>query len=194
MPVWLLEDTRSRESLEQFIRHTAAGAETVTWLLTRAIEWALYAKSKNVQEKRHRIEKLFDDEKKKPFWKTDRQLKSARENVGERFYRETEPEFYAMLHEARQMIEKHPDGDDPTLDAREAWARAMADAALRIFDEEVPMHALEARNLHRQAMGRALLKQALKGHSRGGQRLFERDLSIASPETARVRKGRKEAA
>ena len=168
MPLWHLENTASRERLEQFIGRAVAGADTATRLLTMAVKSALY----------------------------DLPKKASGDYgfIAERFYRETEPAFYASLREAVRAIEEDPDGDDPALQARERWAPIMADAALRLFDEYAPMDGLEDRNMERHVKARFFLVLALGGRGKQGRLLFERDLGIAPPETARARKGRKEAA
>ena len=145
-----------------------AGAGTVTRLLTTAVKSALY----------------------------DLPKKASGDYgfIAERFYRETEPAFYAALREAVRSIEEDPEGDDPALRARESWAPIMAGAALRLFDEYAPADGLEDRNMERHVKARFFLTLALGGRGKQGCSLFERDLDIASPETARARKGRKEAA
>ena len=168
MPFWLLEDAASRESLEQFIGRAVVGAGTVTRLLTKAIKSALYDRPKNAG--------------------------GDYGFIAERFYRETERAFYGALRQAVCLVEEDPDGDDPALQAREGWAPAMADTALRLFDECAPTDGLEDRNMHRHVKARFFLTLALGGRGKDGRSLFERDLDIAAPETARVRKGRKEAA
>ena len=168
MPFWLLEDSASRERLEQFIGHAVAGAGTVTRMLTTAVKSALY----------------------------DLPKKASGDYgfIAERFYRETEPAFYAALREAVRAIEEDLDGDDPTLRTRESWAPIMAGAALRLFDEYAPAEGLEDRNMERHVKARFFLELALHGRGKQGRPLFERDLGIAPPETARARKSRKEAA
>ena len=168
MPFWLLEDAASREWLERFIGRAVAGAGTVTRLLTTAVKSALY----------------------------DHPKKASGDYgfIAKRFYRETEPAFYAALREAVRSIEEDPEGDDPALRARESWAPIMAGAALRLFDEYAPADGLEDRNMERHVKARFFLTLALGGRGKQGCSLFERDLDIASPETARARKGRKEAA
>ena len=168
MPFWLLEDAASREWLERFIGRAVAGAGTVTRLLTTAVKSALY----------------------------DLPKKASGDYgfIAERFYRETELAFYAALREAVRSIEEDPEGDDPALRARESWAPIMAGAALRLFDEYAPADGLEDRNMERHVKARFFLELALGGRGKQGRSLFNRDLGIASPETARARKGRKEAA
>ena len=168
MPLWHLENTALREQLERFIGRAVAGAGAATRLLTMAVKSALY----------------------------DLPKKASGEYgfIAERFYRETEPAFYAALREAVRSIEEDPDGDDPTLRTREGWAPVMADVALRLFDEYAPADGLEDRNMERHVRARFFLALALGGRGKQGRSLFDQDLGIASPETARARKGRKEAA
>ena len=168
MPLWHLENTVLREQLERFIGRAVVGASAATRLLTMAVKSALY----------------------------DLPKKASGEYgfIAERFYRETEPAFYAALREAVRSIEEDPDGDDPTLRTREGWAPVMADVALRLFDEYAPADGLEDRNMERHVRARFFLALALGGRGKQGRSLFDQDLGIASPETARVRKGRKEAA
>ena len=176
MPLWLMEDTGSREWLEKFIGHVVAGAGTVTRLLTKEVKTALYGQP--------------------PKKKTNRSYELPKKTKGdygfieERFYRETEPAFYAELRKAVCAIEEDPDGDDPTLQTRESWAPIMAGAAMRLFDEYAPMDGLEGRNMERHVEARFCLERALRGHGKQGCSLFDRDLGIASPETARARKSR----
>ena len=180
MPFWLMEDTASREELEKFIRHAVAGADTVNRLLTKEIKTALYG-----QPPKKKTNRSYEPPKK---------MSGDFGFIAERFYRETEPAFYAALREVGRAIEEDPDGVAPTLRTREDWAPIMADAAMRLFDEYAPMDGLEGRNMERHVEAHFFLTLALGGRGKDGYSLFERDLGIASPETARVRKGRKEAA
>jgi len=181
MPLWLMEDTASREWLEKFIGQVVAGADTVTRLLTKEVKTALYGQP-SMKKKTNRSYEL------------PKKTKGDYGFIAERFYRETEPAFYAALREAVRAIKEGPDGDNPTLRTREGWAPIMAGAAMRLFDEYAPMDGLEGRNMERHVEARFCLERALRGHGKQGCSLFERDLDIASPETARARKGRKEAA
>ena len=133
-----------------------------------------------------------------------RAVKSARYNrlsgasgdygfIAERFYRETEAEFYKVLGGVVRSIEENLDADDPTIKARESWAPVMEVAALRLFDEYAFLDGLEDRSMHRHVKARFFLALALRGHGKQGRLLFERDLAIASPETAQTQKS-KEAA
>lgn len=176
MPFWLLEDEGSREWLEKFIGQVVAGADTVIRLLTKEVKTALYGQPSKKKTKMNRSYEL------------PKKTKGEYGFIAERFYRETEPAFYAALRKAMCAIEEDPDGDDPTLRTRESWARMMGGAAMHLFDEYAPMDGLEDRNMNRHVEARFCLERALRGHGKQGCSLFDRDLEIASPETARARK------
>ena len=162
MPFWFLSDSTSREWLEQFIIRVTAGADGVGRLLTGAVKSALY----------------------------DRPSDATGDYgfIAERFYRETEGSFYAVMREAVASIQNDPDGDDPTVSTREKWAPIVAGAALRLFDEYAPADGLEDRDMHRHVKARFFLALALGGRGKPGRALFERDLGIASPEPTRASK------
>ena len=164
MPLWLLDDAVSRDWLNQFIGHAAAGAGTVARLLIGAVKSARY----------------------------DRPAEASGDYgfIAERFYRDTEEAFHVALGDAAQLIEENSDTDDPTIRARENWTPVIKKAALRLFDDYVPTEGLEDRNMHRHVKARWFLALALGGQGKGGRALFERDLGIAAPETARARKGK----
>ena len=164
MPLWHLDDAATRDWLKQFIVHAVAGAGAVARLLTGAVKSALY----------------------------DRPADAGGDYgfIGERFYRETEGEFYAALGEAARLVESNSDADDPTIHARENWAPVMSKAALRLFDEYAPADGLEDRDMHRYVKARFFLVLALGGRGKAGRLLFDRDLGIASPKTAQERKSK----
>ena len=167
MPLWLLRNTAARDWLKLYVDRATAGAGTVTRLLMRAVKSARYNR-----------------------------LSGASGDYGfiaERFYRETEAEFYKVLGGVVRSIEESLDADDPTIKARESWAPVMEVAALRLFDEYALLDGLEDRSMHRHVKARFFLALALRGHGKQGRLLFERDLAIASPETAQTQKS-KEAA
>lgn len=166
MPIWLLDDAEVRDWLAIFIRRATKGADTVTRLLTQAIKSARY----------------------------DRPSDASGDFgfIAERFYRETEGEFYAALNEASDLIEKNSDDDDPAEQACENWAQVMARAALRLFDEYAPTDGLEDRDMHRHVKARFFLSLALVGRGKAGRPLFERDLEITAPKTVQKRKRKEE--
>ena len=167
MPLWFLRDAVSHDWLKHYVERATAGSGTIARLLTGAVKSALH----------------------------DRPSESSGDYgfIAERFYRETETAFYAALGDAARSIEKNPDADDPTIGVRESWATVMEVAALRLFDEYAPLDVLKDRGMHRHVKARFFLALALRGGGKSGRSLFEGDLAIASPETARTPKS-KEAA
>lgn len=161
MPIWIAEK-EAREWIEHFIEHVAKGAGTVGILLTRAIKAAL-------------CERPADARGDYGF-------------VAERFYRETEGEFFRALRDAMESTGRIPDEDDPTLQARESWIREVAGTVFRLFDEYASADGLEHRDMRRHVKARFFLGLALGGRGKEGRLLFERDLEIASPERAHKRK------
>jgi CRISPR system Cascade subunit CasA len=166
MPFWLLSDATAREWLEHFIAGATAGADKVCRLLTDAVKSALCHRSSGP-----RGDYGF---------------------IAERFYRETEGIFYEAMRNAVASIRNNPDVDDPTIQARKNWAPAMAEAALRLFDEYAPADGLEDRDMRRHVKARFSLALALGGRGKSGRALFEGALGLASPESARARKNEKE--
>ena len=171
MPLWLLGDGTSGDLLGPFTNLATTGAAGVARLVTGAIKRVLYDPASGNQPSRQRRAVIA----------------SARNSIEERFFRETERDFYAELEKAVRMIEKNPDADDPTLEVRRAWAPVLAEAALRLFDEYAPAEGLEDRNMQRHVKARFSLTSALSGRGKEGRSLFEGDLGIPSPDTARSR-------
>ena len=160
MPLWFLDDAITRDWLIQFIEYATAGAEMVARLLIRSVKSALH----------------------------DQPAEASGDYgfIAERFYRETEVEFYVSLGEAARSIESISGADDPTTRSRENWAPAMKRAALRLFDEHAPSEGLEDRNMHRHVKARGFLSLALGGRGRDGRLLFERYLGIVANESVQA--------
>ena len=167
MPLWRFND-ETRAWLSEFIRRVTASALTVSRLTIRAVKSGLYERPNDAT--------------------------GDFGFIAERFFRDTEGAFFAALREAVTQIRKARNSDDPAIDARERWAPVMAKAALRLFDEYAPSEALENRDMRRHVKARFHLALALGGRGKAGKSLFDGDLGIPSPETARVRKGKQEAA
>ncbi len=167
VPLWHFDDD-VEEWLCKFIQRATAGADTVTRLMTGAVKSALYDRPKDAD--------------------------GDYGFLAERFYRDTEAEFYAALGQSVSMIQADPDNDDPTMEVRRGWAPVMEKAALRLFDEYAPSDGLENRDMHRYVRARFYLALALRGRGKNGKALFERDLGIPSPESSRPRARKKEAA
>lgn len=166
MPLWHFDDD-VKEWLCKFIQRATAGADTVTRLVTGAVKSALYDRPKDAD--------------------------GDYGFVAERFYRDTEAEFYAALGQSMAMIQADPDSDDPTMEVCQRWAPVMETAALRLFDEYAPSDGLENRDMRRYVKARFYLTLALRGHGKNGKSLFER-LGIPSPESSRPRGRKKETA
>ena len=167
MPLWVLED-ESRERLGPCIRQMTTGAASVARLATGAVKSA-----------------LFDNPK----------LASGDFGfIAERFYRDTEVQFFTALGDAASAMRHSPDEDDPATEVRRRWASAMETAALRLFDEYAPSAGLEDRNMQRHVKARFYLTLALRGRGKTGKSLFEGDLGIPAPESARAGQSRQEAA
>ena len=167
MPLWVITG-ESREYLDRFIQLAVAGASTVSRLLTGAIKSALF----------------------------DRPRDAAGDYgfIGEKFFRETEAEFYSALRAATDQIKSESGSEDRTVGARTDWAQAIRTAALRLFDEHAPGDGLEDRDMHRHVKARFQLAITLRGGGKSGKSLFDSDLQIPSPETIRRRTGQSEAA
>lgn len=167
MPLWVVAG-ESREYLDHFIQRAVAGANTVSRLLIGTIKSALF----------------------------DRPRDAAGDYgfIGEKFFRETEAEFYSALRAAIGQINSESDSEDRTAEAREDWAQVMRTAALRLFDEHAPGDGLEDRDMHRHVKARFQLAITLRGGGKSGKSLFDSDLAIPAPETIRRRTGNQEAA
>jgi len=167
MPLWRI-DGESREYLDHFIQRAVAGAGTVSRLLMDAVKSALF-------------DRLGDATVNHDF-------------IGEKFFRETEAEFYSALRAAISQINAESDSVDRTAESRRNWARVMETEALRLFDEHAPDDCLEDRNMLRHVKARFHLAIALRGGGKSGKSLFDRDLGIPSSGTVRRRTREMEAA
>ncbi len=168
MPLWRLNDTAREEFVDYFIQRVTGGAATVARQVTGAVKAALCDRPRDATGDYGFVE--------------------------ERFFRNTESAFYAVLEDAVASINADPDSDDPTISARQRWAPVMERAALQLFDEYAPPDGLEDRDMHRHVKARFHLWLALRGRGKAGQALFDGDLAIVSPETTRMRKRRQESA
>ena len=164
MPLWLLPDKGTRSLLEAFVRQTTQGAGTVARLLTGAVKSALHQRPTDAP--------------------------GDRGFIAERFFRETEAPFHEVVDDAAMAIKGDPNSDDPTLALRGRWVPAMAEAALRLFDEYAPADGLQERAMHRHVKARFHLTIALAGRGAAGRSLFK-DLDIPFP--AQARKGERAA-
>ena len=167
MPLWRLDD-ETRAVLPEFVRQTTTAARTAARLVTSAVKSALNDNPRNAA--------------------------GDYGFIAERFYRDTETAFFTALTDAASAIRESPDSEDPAFELRGKWASVMEPAALRLFDEYAPSEGLEDRDMHRHVKARFYLTLALRGRGKAGRSLFETDLGIPSPETARARSSQQEAA
>lgn len=162
-PLPLGPEGEAREDFDDFIRRAVAGAETVARLLTGAAKSAL----------------------------NDRPRDAPGDYgfIAERFFRDTEAAFFEALDSATKAIgaDDGRDPADPTVEVLEAWARDMFAPALALFDEYAPDDGLESRDMERHVRARFLLHLALGGRGKAGKALFEADLQIPAPESAKSR-------
>lgn len=158
-PLPLVADEEARMSLEEFVQQAVKGADMVSRLLVRAVKSALY----------------------------DRPVDAAGDHgfVAERFFRDSEADFYEAFAAAEEAVRTRSgtDPEDPTLETRLAWAKRMAEPALRLFGECAPDDALESRDMERHVRARFYLHLALGGRGKDGKALFG-ELGIPVPEPA----------
>ncbi len=167
MPLWQL-DGETHQQVAAFIGQITTAAGTAGRLLSNAVKTALHNRPKDA-----RGDYSF---------------------ISERLFRDTEPEFYLALGNALEMLARSPDADDPAEGARRDWAPVLERVVLGLFDEFASLDGLEDRAMHRHVKARFQLAIALRGHGKTGQALFEGDLGIARPLSARARKRKQEAA
>ncbi len=167
MPIWQLDGT-TYEWLRKFIQNATAGAGTVSRLLVRSVKSAMF----------------------------DRPADAPGDHgfIAERFFRETESDFFSTLNRARSLIGENADSGDPTLEARRRWAPIMEAAALRLFDEYAPAAGIEDRDMYRYVKARFQLSLALRGRGKLGKALFESDLDVAAPKMSGPRSSDRETA
>ena len=167
MPLLRFDDV-TRDWLADFIRRATAGANAVARLVTGAVKSALYDRPKDAS--------------------------GDFGFIAERFFRDTEGAFQAVLSDLVPAIRATPGTDGPVAEALQRWAPVMAKAALRLFDEYAPYEGLEDRDMRRHVRARFFLALALAGHGSTGVSLFDSDLEIPSPHTVRTRSREGEAA
>ena len=164
-PLWTFANATSRDYLQTFVESATAGADTVGWLLVRAVKSAMY----------------------------DRPSEATGDYgfIADRFFRETEAGFYEAVRRAVDLIDDDRGADDPTVPARERFAPILRNNALRLFDEYVPDDALESRDMQRYVRARFFLDIAAAGYGKIGRSLCD-DLGIAAPEATGRRSAEQE--
>lgn len=106
--------------------------------------------------------------------------------VGERFWRDTEAAFLAMLSAGKP---DHPDADKPAL---ENWVGTLRRHALDLFDEYAPSDGLEDRDMERLVRARWSLVTTFSGGGALGKDLYGR-LGLVTPKEKRLRRDAAEA-
>ena len=152
MPLRNLEDPAGIGPVEDFICCAISGAASVAGLVVRAVKAALYDRPRDAS--------------------------GDYGFVAERFFRDTEAEFYVALEDATVEIERQPDIDDPTVAARTRWASVVKRAAMRLFDEYAPSEGLEHGDMLRHVRAWYFLSLALAGRGRDGRALFSDGFQI----------------
>ena len=160
MPLYQFGE-ETRVWLEIFIRRATAGAHSAARLLTGAVKSALYDRPKDAS--------------------------GDFGFVSERFFRDTEKDFYSALEDANRHIQNLPDAEDPAIAALQKWARVLALAAEQLFDELADPGGMEHRDMRRHVSARHYLALALGGRGKAGKSLFEKDLGIPLPTHSRSR-------
>ena len=113
----------------------------------------------------------------------------------DRFWVETEPAFFAADRALAERLEALADSDDEAAfdaarrEARDGWRRVLRRAAIRIFEEAVPMEAIEERDIERLVRARTGLGVGLAGYGKVGAD-FYKALGLPPREPA-GKKGRK---
>ena len=162
IPLRCYDNAERIGEIELFIHDATSGAATVAGLVIRGVKSALYDRPRDA-----RGDYGF---------------------VAERFFRDTEAEFYAALDDAADEIERQPRSGDPKRTARTRWAAVVARAAIRLFDEYAPSEGLEHGDMLRHVKARYFLTLALSGRGRDGRSLFGNDFKIPSADTGETQK------
>jgi CRISPR system Cascade subunit CasA len=142
-------------------RRLVASAELVAIALTSAVKLALYGPKSEV--------------------KGD---STVLEPVRQRFWADTEQDFYAALRQAAEALV--PDGTpvkrpgDVKVASGEIWRRTLRCHALRIFDDTVPIEDAAADDIKHIVDGRRNLGLMLDGHSPAGRKLLS-ELQLPAP-------------
>lgn len=126
-----------RDQFHQDVANLVAGAELAAGLTASSV--------------RHALEGDHGDAKSTPY-----------ESLRERFYAETEREFY----EALRQIENGADSNGA------AWLKTLRGTALSLFDEEVPLEYLPDKLINRGVKARTSLTLAMAGYGKAGMALY----------------------
>jgi hypothetical protein len=107
--------------------------------------------------------------------------------IGERFWRETETGFYQTIRAAAEVYRRDPDDADAQRPVMEAWAQALRDRALALFDEHAPLAGIENRNMERLVRARWSLVMTFHGAGKQGEDLYSA-LGLVSAKQRKARR------
>jgi len=171
VPLFVTGSEIGDQHVKDAAKHVIGAATLVASQLSSAVKRALYGERGDVK------------------WDS-----TVLEGVQNRFWSDTEQEFYARLSSAAQAIVT-PDGgvvDDPHSARRahnEAWLAVIARHALAIFDDAVPIEDAESAKIADVIEGRKMLGSALVGSGPVGRKLFaELGLPEKEPKTKKGKK------
>ena len=173
MPLIIAADAAANETISRQAEAFIRAAEAVASQLLNSIKLALYGERA----------------------KADRDS-AVLEPVRNRFWSDTEQDFYRELRTAAERIENHAgqlqDHEAAIAEqCAQAWRQVLERAALRIFDDTVPIDSAESSKLEDVITGRRFLVNALRGFGAVGAGLFKQ-LRLPPAET-KTKKGRKAA-
>jgi hypothetical protein len=170
MPVRLPPEALDVAEFEVVIRQLVGGAREAAFSVTTAVRLAAYGESRSTPKDGGLINLARD-----------------------RFWDRTEPLFFSALD---SFVDAVPDDDAAVgrrlLEVPADWRRQLHGAALRVFDELVPLERIEDGEIERVVTARSQLVWSLEGYGKGGKRLFEA-LQLAPPETTAKQRGKKAA-
>ncbi len=96
--------------------------------------------------------------------------------ITERFWRQTEADFFALLSEAESKFSagslSEQALEDAKLAMRNRWRETLSAAALALFDEYAPESDLEFKDMARQVHARYALVMMLQGSGKAGNRFY----------------------
>jgi CRISPR system Cascade subunit CasA len=161
MPVYEPADPKAAHMHDQFLTLLINAAAEVAKLLGRAVSRALYGEKSDVK---------FDA--------------SPLSALRERFWTETEAEFYARAAGPKLDLEDEA--------SRKSWLRYIGKEALRLFHEAAPVDASGEGHPDRIAAAAKHLGLVLSGYGKDGEALFKA-LMLPAPEKSVTRKKEKAA-
>jgi CRISPR system Cascade subunit CasA len=154
-PLFVLADSQATEQLDALARNLVAAASEVAFLATKAVGAALNLEGSD----KSRLAALRED-----------------------FLAQTEVAFFTALHRLSDRLAADPDdGEALAAVSRPFFEQTLRPAAFAIFDRDVPLISLGAREAERIVAARSGLTAHLNGISKPGLKLFGM-LGLPAPE------------